>query len=291
MTAKEWLQKAKNEGFAIGALNVGNLETFKAIVEVAAEKKSPVIIESSPGETKWMGAENVVDIGRNYSEEFGIPIMINLDHAETLEQCMEGIEAGYDLIHFDGSHLPYEENLEIAKKVVKAAHAKGLLVEAEIDRMARKSSEVYKEQITMEELKKTFSKPEKIKEFVQASGTDTMATLFGNIHGVFPTQPPLDFDLIKRIKEAVPNTFLSIHGGSGIPESEIRKAIKVGGFVKVNINTEMRRAFRDALEEVLEEDPDQLAMYKLLPPVIDEVKEVVGRKIETFGSGGKVESA
>lgn len=288
MTAKEWLEKAKKEGFAIGALNVGNLETFKAIVETAAEKKSPVIIESSPGETKWMGAENVVDIGRNYSEEFGTPIMINLDHAETLDQCLEGIEAGYDLIHFDGSHLPYEENVEITKKVVEAAHAKGLLVEAEIDRMARKSSEVYKEQITMEELKKTFSNPDRVKQFVDETKVDTMATLFGNIHGVFPHQPPLDFDLIKRIREAVPDTFLSIHGGSGIPEEEIKKAIKIGGFVKVNINTEMRRAFRDTLEEALEENPDQYAMYKLMPEVVGEVKEVVSRKIDTFGSGGKV---
>lgn len=288
MTAREWLEKAKKEGFAIGALNVANLPTFKAIVTVAAEKKSPVIIESSPGETKWMGAENVVDVAKNYSEEFGIPIFVNLDHAETFEQCMEGIEAGYDLIHFDGSALPYEENLEIAKKVVTEAHKKNLLVEAEIDRMVRKSSEVYKEQITMEELKQTFSKPEKIKEFVEATNVDTMATLFGNIHGVFPTQPPLDFDLIKRIREAIPNTFLSIHGGSGIPEEEVKKAIKIGGFVKVNINTEMRQAYKDTLEEVLEEHKDEYAMYKIMPEVVEAVKKVVERKIDTFGSAGKV---
>jgi ketose-bisphosphate aldolase len=288
MTAREWLEKAKKEGFAIGALNVSNLETFKAIVNVVAEKKSPVIIESSPGETEWMGAENVVDIAKNYSQELGIPIFVNLDHAETYEQCMEGIEAGYDLIHFDGSVLPYDENMEIAKKVVTEAHKRDLLVEAEIDRMARKSSEVYTEQITMEELRKTFSEPEKAKEFVDETGVDTMATLFGNIHGVFPSQPPLDFDLIKRIREATPNTFLSIHGGSGIPEEEVKKAISIGGFVKVNINTEMRRAFRDSLEDVLEEKKEEYAMYKVLGPVLDAVEEVVERKIETFGSAGRV---
>ncbi len=288
MTAREWLEKAKKEGFAIGALNVANLPTFKAIVTVAAEKKSPVIIESSPGETKWMGAENVVDIAKNYSEEFGIPIFVNLDHAETFEQCMEGIEAGYDLIHFDGSALSYEENLEIAKKVVTEAHKENLLVEAEIDRMARKSSEVYKEQITDDELKQTFSKPEKVKEFVDATGVDTMATLFGNIHGVFPTQPPLDFDLIKRIRESVPDIFLSIHGGSGIPEEEVKKAISIGGFVKVNINTEMRRAYKDTLEDVLEEHKDEYAMYKVMPEVVAAVQKVVEKKIDTFGSAGKV---
>ena len=242
MNAREWLQKAQDEGFAIGAFNVGNLETFKAVAEIASEKKSPIIIETSPGETKWMDADNMVDIAKNYSEDFGIPIFVNLDHSEKLEDCMMGIEARYDLIHFDGSELPYEENLEIAKKVVETAHAKNLLVEAEIDRMARKSSEVYKEQITMDELKKTFSKPEQVKDFVEKTGVDTMATLFGNIHGIFPQQPPLDYNLIKAIREAVPNTFLSIHGSSGIPNEEISKAIKVGGFVKVNINTEMRKA-------------------------------------------------
>src|SRR3989344_2765783 len=109
MIAKEWLQKAKNEKFAIGAFNVGNLETFKAVAAAAANKKSPVIIESSPGETKWMEADNIVDIARNFSEEYGVPILVNLDHAETLEQCQEGIDAGYDLIHCDASKLEYSE--------------------------------------------------------------------------------------------------------------------------------------------------------------------------------------
>jgi len=288
MNAREWLEKAKKERFAIGAFNVANLETFKAVAEEAGEKKSPIIIESSPGETAWMEAENVVDIARNFSEELSIPIFVNLDHSEKVEDCMEGIEAGYDLIHFDGSALPYEENLEITKKVVKEAHAKNLLVEAEIDRMARKSSEVYKEQISMEELRQTFSKPEVVKKFVEESGVDTMATLFGNIHGIFPSQPPLDYDLIKNIREAVPNTFLSIHGSSGIPNKEISKAIQVGGFVKVNINTEVRKVFKEELEEVLEENPDELALYKIMPGVVEAVKKLVAEKIDAYGSVGKV---
>src|ERR1041385_225624 len=103
MTAREWLEKAKKEKFAIGAFNVGNLETFKAIVQAAANKKSPVIIESSPGETDWMGADNVVALAKDYSKDFGIPVLVNLDHAEKLEECQQAIEVGYDLIHFDGS--------------------------------------------------------------------------------------------------------------------------------------------------------------------------------------------
>src|SRR3990167_7526779 len=131
MIAFDWLQRARAEKFAIGAFNVGNLETFKAIVEAASNKKSPIIIESSPGETKWMGAENIVDVAKNYSKEFNIPILNNLDHAESLEQYQIGIEAGYDLIHFDGSKLPVYENLSILKKVVELAHKKGLIIEGE----------------------------------------------------------------------------------------------------------------------------------------------------------------
>lgn len=139
MVAFDWLKKAKKEKFAIGAFNVGNLETFKAIVQAAASKKSPIIIESSPGETDWMGADNIVDLARNYSEDFSIPILVNLDHSTTLEDCQKGIDAGYDLIHFDGSNLPVDENIEIAKKVVDLAHARGLIAEGELDHIGGSS--------------------------------------------------------------------------------------------------------------------------------------------------------
>lgn len=288
LSVREWFEKARKEGFAIGAFNVGNLETFRAIAETAAELRSPVLVESSPGETKWMGAANVVALARNFAVKYAIPLFVNLDHAETLEECMEGIKAGYDLIHFDGSTLSYDENVAITKQVIAAAHRKGLLVEGEIDRMARKSSEVYKEEISREELRKTFSDPEKVRAFVATTGIDTMATLFGNIHGVFPEQPPLNLALLKRIREAIPATFLSLHGGSGISEENVKEAIRVGGMVKVNINTEMRRAFRDTLEKALSEHADELAMYKVMPPVIEAVKEIVRAKINIFGSAGKV---
>src|SRR3989344_6026194 len=119
MTAKDWLNKAQMEGFAICAFNVGNLETFKAVAVKAGEKRSPIIIESSPGETKHMGAENIVDIAKNFSKEYEIPILINLDHATSYEECQIGMEAGYEMIHFDGSALPIEENIKITNKIVK----------------------------------------------------------------------------------------------------------------------------------------------------------------------------
>lgn len=286
MTAREWLEKAKREKFAIGAFNVGNLETFKAIVQAAAAKKSPVIIESSPGETKWMEADNIVDLAKNYSQDLGIPILVNLDHAETLEQCQIGIEAGYDLIHFDGSKLPYKENLEIAKKVVKLAHSKGLIVEGEIDHIVG-SSEMHKGSAIAELVHVAMTDSGEAGEFVNATGIDIFASFFGNIHGVFTGGgESLDLNLLQSIATAT-NCYLSLHGGSGIPETQVKEAIK-RGIVKVNINTEMRQAFRESLEAELDKNPDEIAMYKVEGPVIEKIQAIVKQKIEVFGSANKI---
>ncbi len=285
MTAREWLKKAKEEKFAIGAFNVGNLETFKAVAKAAANKRSPVIIESSPGETKWMEAENIVDLARNFSEEYNIPILVNLDHAENLEQCIEGIKAGFNLIHFDGSKLPYEENLEIAKKVVELAHEEGLVVEGEIDHITG-SSEVHSGSAREELSKGKFTDPGKAAEFVRSAGIDIFAAFFGNVHGVFTGGgEELDLLLLEKIA-AETGCFLSLHGGSGIPDTQVQEAIK-RGVVKVNVNTEIRQAFRDNLQEALDENPDEYAMYKILPETIEEVQKIIEHKIEIFGSAGK----
>lgn len=286
MTAKEWLEKAKREKWALGAFNVGNLETLKAIVVAAANKKSPVIIESSPGETKWMGADNLVDLARNYSQEYGIPVLVNLDHAETLKDCLAGIEAGYNLIHFDGSKLPYEQNLEIAKKVIGPAHQKGLVVEGEIDHITG-SSEVHTGSAAEEAAKGAFSDPSRAKAFVDETGIDIFAAFFGNVHGVFTGgDENLRLDILEKIADTLPNTFFSLHGGSGIPDEQVKEAIQ-RGIVKVNINTEMRQAFKDSLEQVMEKNPEEYAMYKLEGPVIEEIQKIVEHKIEVFGSVGK----
>lgn len=286
MIAEDWLEKAKNEKFAIGAFNVGNLETFKAIAQAAANKKSPVIIESSPGETRWMEARNVVDIARNFSEEYGIPILINLDHAQSLEECLVGIKAGYDLIHFDGGKLPLEQNLEIAKKVVELAHTKGLTVEGEIDHI-QGSSEMHQGSAAKEAAKGVMTDPVKATQFVKESGVDVFAAFFGNVHGVFSGgDENLNLKLLEQLVLALPNTFLSLHGGSGIPDDQVQKAIQMG-IVKVNVNTEMRVAFRKTLEVALKNNPEELAMYNVEPPVIEAVQKVVEHKIEVFGSAGK----
>lgn len=287
MTAREWLEKAKKEKFAIGAFNVGNLETFKAVVKAAASKKAPIIIESSPGETEWMGADNVVDLAKNFSAEFNIPILVNLDHAETLEECEIGMLAGYDLIHFDGSKLPLDENLKILKEVVIKAHDKGLVVEGEMDHI-QGSSEVHQGSAAEEALKGKFTNPENAQQFVRQSGIDIFASFFGNVHGVFSGgDENLHLDILENIVEKIPNTFLSLHGGSGIPDDQVSQAIQ-RGIVKVNINTEMRQAFKNTLETVLAENPEEYAMYKVEQPLIEAVQKIVEHKIEVFGSSNKI---
>lgn len=287
MTQREWLQKAKDEHFAIGAFNVGNLETFKAIVQAAANKRSPVIIESSAGETEWMGADNIIDLARNYSEELGIPVLVNLDHSERVEDCQKAIEAGYELIHFDGSKFPLEENLQMLKQVVEMAHAKGLTVEGEMDHI-QGSSEIHQGSAETEAAKGKFTVPENAKKFVEESGIDIFASFFGNVHGVFlGGDENLHLDLLDQIVAAIPNTFLSLHGGSGIPDDQVKAAVE-RGIVKVNINTEMREAFRKSYEQALRDNPDEYAMYKIEQPVLDAVRQVVEHKIDVFGSANKV---
>src|SRR3972149_7443670 len=288
MTGKDWLTKAKNEGFAIPALNVGTLETMKGIVEAVKEVKSPVIIESSTGETKWMEAENVASISRNLSKKYNVPIIVNLDHAYTYEDTRPGFEAKYDLIHFDGSKLPYEENVQVCKKIVPEAHKMKALVEGEIDRIQGEGPEIHKGQtVNPSVIEGGKSNPEKSAKFVDSTGVDIYASFFGNVHGIFPGYTPqLDFDLLKRIQAAIPNTFLSMHGSSGTPENQVRAAV-AAEIVKVNVNTEIRLAYRKSLEQALAEHKE-IAMYKVFPPVVEAVKKEALRWIDWCGSGGKL---
>lgn len=288
MTAREWFEKAREEGFAIGAFNVDNLEIFKAICMAGKKKKSPVMLEFSPGELGYFGLRNIADLVRNAREEYKIPILLNLDHAKKVEDCLAAIETGaFDEVHFDGSELSFEENVMNIKKVIEVAHAAGLLVEGEIDRLPG-SSEVHSEDIDLELLKKSYTDPGKAAKFAAETGVDIFASVFGNVHGTFPNQPDLDLELLEKIKEATPATFLSMHGGSGIGAEQVRAAIKVGKIVKVNVNTELRGAFKDALSEEIAESPGELAYYKLTDDIVETVMAVVEGKIEVFGSADKI---
>lgn len=288
MHLKDWFEKAQKEHFAIGAFNIDTLETLKAVCEAAKVKKSPVIVEFSPGEVKYFGLDNIVDLVNNAKEDYKVPIFLNLDHGHSEQACMEAIGAGsFDEIHFDGSELEFGENLKAAKKIAEEAHKKGALVEGEINKISG-SSTISEEELNMEQLKLSYTNVNQALKFVTETGVDIFAPVIGNLHGVFPVQPNLDIALLMNVHQLLGNTFLSLHGGSGIPATQVQEAIQQGGIVKVNINTELRETFRDALEEKLEDAPHEYSFYNISPEIVLSLQEAVESKMDVFGSSGKV---
>ena len=288
MKAFEWLKRAQAEKFAIGAFNGACMETFRAIVQAAAKLSSPVIIEASHGEVTFFGMLEMVAAVRALEKDFKIPVILNLDHAPDLESCLRAIEAGFDYVHFDGSKMPYEENVRITKMVVATASNKGIPVEGEMDHIGGSSNDHTSEEASSFQRLVPFTNPERARKFVEETGVDTFASFAGNVHGLYRGAKNIDLNLLEKIKEALPNKFLSLHGGSGIPEDQIKAAVKEG-IVKININSELRVAYAKTLKTTLN-DPNRTgdAVYDLMPETIEAVQKIVEEKIKLFGSAGKV---
>lgn len=286
--ARTLMDRARAGGFAVGAFNLDNQETLIAVARASLAKKSPVLVEVSHGEVEALGLENIRDMVDNYREELGIEMYINLDHSPTVEAAIAGIEAGFEFIHIDISQASHDASDEdiIAKtrEVVEYAKLTGALVESEPHYFGG-SSNVHKEDINYDEIKKTFSTPEGARAFVDATGIDTYAAAIGNLHGKYPVPKILDLELLKQIRDSM-NCNISLHGGSGTPEHYYTEAAKIG-VSKVNINSDMRVAFRNTLEKMLKENPDEFAVIKLMNEVIGAVQGVVEDKIDAFGSAGK----
>lgn len=286
--ARHLMQRAKSQHFAVGAFNIDNQETLIAICKAAQKLNSPVLVEVSDGEVRAMGLENVRDLVDNYKAEYGIEIYINLDHSPTVEDCKRAIDVGYEFIHIDISQANHdasdEEIIAKTKEVVEYAAFTGALVESEPHYFGG-SSNVHKEAIDYEEIKKTFSTPEGSRAFVEETGIDTFAAAVGNLHGKYPVPKVLDLELLQKIRDVV-DCNISLHGGSGTPLHYFADASKIG-VSKVNINSDMRYAFRTELEKVLEENPDEYAIVKLMPQVYGAVQTVVEEKINALGSAGK----
>lgn len=286
--ARHLMQRTRNQHFAVGAFNVDNQDTLIAICRAAQSKSSPVLVEVSHGEVESMGLDNIRDMVDNYILEYGIEMYINLDHSPTVEDAKRGIDAGFEFIHIDISqadHDASEEEITVrTKEVVEYAKWTGALVESELHYFAG-SSNLHKEEIDFEEIKKTFSTPEGSKEFCEATGIDTFAAAIGNLHGKYPVPKELDLELLGRIREAI-DCNISLHGGSGTPGHYFEEAAKIG-VSKININSDMRIAYRNELEEQLKENPDQFAVIKLMGAVTDAVQKVVEEKIDMFNSAGK----
>jgi ketose-bisphosphate aldolase, class-II len=287
--ARELMHRSRQEGFAVGAFNIDNQETLQAISQAAQKLQAPVMVEVSAGEVKTMGGcQNIRDMVSNYRNTYNIEMYINLDHAPTVELCQQAIDAGFEFIHIDISQANHSATLEeiIAKTkdVVAYARSTGALVEAE-ERYFFGDSNVHKETIDYEEVKKWNTKPNEARDFVAATGIDTMAVQIGNLHGLYPVPKILDLDLLREIRAAI-DCQISLHGGSGTPLHYFEDAAKIG-VSKININSDLRYAFRTTLEKVLRENPDEYAVYKLMPQVCAAVQAVVEEKIQAFGSVGK----
>ncbi len=286
--ARDLFARARHEHFAIGAFNLDNQETLIAVARAAAAKKSPVLVEVSKGEVDALGLDNVRDMVENYKYQYGIQMYINLDHSPTVADAMAGIEAGFECIHIDISQANHdasdEEIIAGTKQVVEAAKLTGAIVEAEPHYFGG-SSNVHTEKFDYEEIKKTFSTPEGARAFVDATGIDTFAAAIGNLHGHYPVPKVLDLDLLQKIRSAI-DCNISLHGGSNTPAHYFTEAVKIG-VSKVNINSDMRLAYRETLEEVLAKNKTEYAVVKLMGQVIDSVQKVVESKIDMFNSADK----
>jgi fructose-bisphosphate aldolase class II len=282
------MQRARQQHFAVGAFNIDNQETLIAIARAAQAKKSPVLVEVSDGEVKAIGLGNIRDMVDNYRREYGVEMYINLDHSPNVEAAKRGIDAGFEFIHIDVSQANHEatdeEIIRDTKEVVNYATFTGALVEAEPHYFGG-GSNVFKTAIDYEEIRKTFSTPDGTKRFVEATGIDTFAAAIGNLHGKYPVPKELDLELLQKIREAI-TCNISLHGGSGTPGHYFEEAARIG-VSKVNINSDIRYAFRKTLEKVLAEHPDEYAVLKLMPEVYQAVQKVIEEKIDVFGSAGK----
>ncbi len=286
--ARGAIARARAEKWAFGAFNIDNQETLKAIVQASVNKQAPVLIEVSQGEVEAIGLDNIRDMVDNYKEEYQVEMYINLDHSPSVVDAKAGIEAGFEFIHIDISQsnhdATHEEIVAATKEVVEYAKLTGALVESEPHYFGG-GSNLFKEAFDYEEIKKSFSTPEGSKAFVTETGIDTFAAAIGNLHGQYPVPKMLDLELLQQIRDAVDCT-ISLHGGSGTPGHYFETAVKIG-VTKVNINSDMRVAYRKTLEQLLKENPDEFAVVKLMDRVIAAVQAVVESKIDVFNSAGK----
>lgn len=286
MKAKQLLQKAKETHFAVGAFNTANIETLKAITNAAKRLSSPIILEASDGEINFIGYKQLTALARIYEKDLGIPIIVNLDHGKDFESCKKAIEAGFDYIHIDTSKSrDFEDSIQVTKEVVKLARKFDVPVEGEIDHIEGSSADHTKETPNALQNPELFTNPEKAREFVEKTGIDVFASFVGNLHGIYSEKMHLNLDLLEKIRDSIPDTFLSLHGGSGIYEEDVQKAVRLG-IVKVNVNSEMRIAFKMTLQEVLN-NTNEIAVYKIMEKPIEAVQKVVETKIKLFGSESK----
>jgi len=299
---RDLLWTARRESYAVGAFNISNLESYLAVVEAAVEEKSPVIVAVTPSSILYAGLPYVEKMVKTGAESAPLPMSLHLDHGTDVKTVSRCLEAGFTSVMIDGSHLRFEDNVALTKRVADLAHPKGVSVEAELGKLAGI------EESTVGEREVVLTDPDAAKEFVKSTSVDALAVAIGTSHGAykFKGEPKLDFERLKLIRERV-DAPLVLHGASsvpswiiqkavkygaelsgakGIPEEHIRKAISLG-ITKINIDTDLRLAFTATIRESLAKSPGEFDPRKILGPTKEAMKKVVKGKMRLFGSSFK----
>jgi fructose-bisphosphate aldolase class II len=287
-TLRNALEQSEKDGVAIGHFNVSDLVLLTAVVAAARDLKVPVAVGASEGEREFFGVRQIAALVRSLREEFDYPIFLNADHTHWLAHALDVAKAGFDSVVFDLSALPFEQNVRQTKEAVESLKAinPSILVEGEIGDIGT-GSEIHD---TAPDLSKGLTSPAQAKQFVESTGIDILAPAVGNMHGMLKSmvqgqaRKRLDIDRIAEIKSAV-QIPLTLHGGSGTDDEDLRKAIRAGINI-VHINTELRVAWRRGLEEGLRKEPDEVVPYKILPFALESVEQVVRSRLALFNTAG-----
>ena len=284
VTTREMLKKAQKEGYAVGAFNANNMEIIQAIIETAEEEKAPVILQASQGAIKYAGLEYIVAMVRVAAEKATVPVALHLDHGTDYLQNVKCLRAGFTSLMFDGSKLPFAENVAVTKKVCEIAHAGGIPVEAEIGQIG-KMGDSDEPGVAIEDTKKLMAKPEEAEEFVKQTDLDSLAAAVGTIHGCRTPFAKLDIPRIKKIRSLTDRP-LVLHGASGCNDEEVKKGI-AAGISKINIDTLIRMTFVRKAKQIMDEKPEEIDPRNILGPARKDAKEVIRGRIRVFGCAGK----
>lgn len=289
-TLRECIKDAESRKVAIGHFNISDSEALRAVFDTARKLNVPVIIGTSEGEREFIGQKQAVAMVKSLREEFDYPIFINADHTYSLKKAKEAIDTGYDAVIFDGTKLPFEENIQETKKIVAYAKKESMnreqsvLIEGEIGFIGTSSKLLNELPAGVSVGENMLTKPEEVAQYVKETGVDLVAPAVGNIHGMLKhaKNPHLNIERIKALRAAA-NIPLVLHGGSGIPDDDFKKAIAAGISV-IHINTEVRLAYREGIERGLENDKDEIAPYRLMRKGVENMAKVVEKRLRLFNN-------
>ncbi|CDQ38448.1 tagatose-bisphosphate aldolase subunit GatY [Virgibacillus salexigens] len=277
---KEMLENARKESYAVPAFNIHNLETIQTVVEAAAEQRSPVILAATPGTMNYAGRAYIQAIAEVAAKQHEIPIALHLDHHETYESITASLELGTKSVMIDGSKQTFDENIAISKLVADKAHTYNATVEAELGKLVGQEDDM-----VVAAKDAAYTDPDTVVEFVERTGVDSLAVAIGTGHGLYETEPHLDFDRLTKIKNLI-SIPIVLHGASGISKQDVQKCISLG-CAKVNISTELKIPFSQGLREHLINYPDETDPRKYMAPAKAKMKDAVVEKIAICMSAGK----